>query len=215
VYLFVTSESWTAAAAVALIAVNVGAVAFGLPKISVTVAVAVTVPPIFPVAGTESVTLNAGPAIPLTYRVVLAPRTETVTAEAVVLVVYRYATAVVDAGVTVKDDTPEAELGAGVRVVSNLELPVVANVTGVPATTVAVRVSTSDVVVAVSLITLSKGTFTVSGAVADPVSASTAFVVTATDTVLALAGVATIVPKVMAATRPRATFLNEFIFLLV
>ena len=31
----------------------------------------------------------------------------------------------------------------------------------------------------------------------------------------ALAGVATIVPKVMAATRPRAIFLNEFIFLLV
>jgi hypothetical protein len=132
-----------------------------------------------------------------------------------VLVVYKYATASVDAGVTVNDVTPEAVVGAGVRVVSNFELPVTANVTGVPDGTVAVRVSTSDVVVAVSLITLSKGTFTVSGAIAEPVSAATAFVVTATDTVLALAGVATIVPKVMAATRPRAIFLNEFIFLLV
>jgi hypothetical protein len=145
---------------------------------------------------------------------VLAPRTETVTADAVVLVVYRYATACVLAGVTVRDVTPEAVVGAGVRVVSNFELPVTANVTGVPEGTVAVRVRTSDVDVAVSLITLSKGTFTVSGAVAEPVSASTAFVVTATDTVLALAGVATIVPKVMAATTARAIFLNEFIFLL-
>jgi hypothetical protein len=36
-------------------------------------------------------------------------------------------------------------------------------------------------------------------------------VVTATDTVLALAGVTTSVPKVMAATTARAIFLNEFI----
>jgi hypothetical protein len=63
--------------------------------------------------------------------------------------------------------------------------------------------------------TLSKGTFTVRGNAAEPSSVATAFVVTATDTVLALAGVATIVPKVMAATRPRAIFLNEFIFLLI
>jgi hypothetical protein len=147
---------------------------------------------------------------------VLAPRTDTVTAEAVVLVVYRYATAVVDAGVTVKEVTPEAVVTAEPIAVSNLVFaPVVENVTGVPDGTVAVRVRTSDVTTAVSLIALSKGTFTVSGAAADPSSVATAFVVTATETVLALAGVATIVPKVMAATRPRATFLNEFIFLLV
>jgi hypothetical protein len=36
-------------------------------------------------------------------------------------------------------------------------------------------------------------------------------VVATTDMVLALAGVATIVPKVMAATMARAIFLNEFI----
>jgi hypothetical protein len=142
---------------------------------------------------------------------VLAPRTDTVTADAAVLVVYRYATAVVDAGVTVKDVTPDAVVGAGVRVVSNLALPVVVNVTGVPDTTVAVSVRTSEVVVAVSLMTLSKGTFTVRGAVAAPVSAASAFVVTATDTVLALAGVTTSVPKVMAATMARAIFLNDFI----
>jgi hypothetical protein len=147
---------------------------------------------------------------------VLAPTTETVTAEAAVLVVYRYATAVVDAGVTVKEVTPEAVVTVEPIAVSNLvPAPVVVNVTGVPDGTVAVRVRASDVVVAVSLITLSKGTLTVSGKAAEPSSVETALVVTATDTVLALAGVATIVPKVMAATRPRAIFLNEFIFLLV
>jgi hypothetical protein len=195
-----------------LIAVNVGAVAFALPKISVTVAAAVTVPPTLPVAGTDRTTLNAGPAIPFTYRVVLAPRTETVTADAAVLVVYRYATAVVDAGVTVREVTPEAVVTEEPIAVSNFVFaPVVAKVTAVPDGTVAVRVSTSEVVVAVSLMTLSKGTLTVRGAVAAPVSASTAFVVTATDTVLALAGVTTSVPKVMAATKARAIFLNEFI----
>jgi hypothetical protein len=40
-------------------------------------------------------------------------------------------------------------------------------------------------------------------------------VVTSTETVLALAGVTTSVPNVMAATTARAIFLNEFIFLLL
>lgn len=141
----------------------------------------------------------------------LAPRTETVTAEADVLVVYRYATAVVDAGVTVSEVTPDAVVGVGESVVSNLALPEVANVTGVPETTVAVSVRTSDEPVAVSLIELSKGTATVRGAAAEPSSAVAYFVVTATETVLALAGVTTSVPKVMAATMARAIFLNDFI----
>jgi hypothetical protein len=94
--------------------------------------------------------------------------------------------------------------------------PTAVNVTGVPATTVAVIRSASlfvAVVVSATLTTLSEGTFTVNGEAAVPEPDTS--VVTSTETVLALAGVTTSVPKVMAATTARAIFLNEFIFLLL
>jgi hypothetical protein len=59
---------------------------------------------------------------------------------------------------------------------------------------------------------LSAGTGNDAGvAIAEAVVLATPSRVTATDITAALAGVATIVPKVMAATMASAIFLNEFI----
>jgi len=148
---------------------------------------------------------------------VLAPTTETVTADAAVLVVYAYTVAVVEAGVTVIDEDPADALTVEpIADTRRVLAPTAVNVTGVPATTVAVIRSASlfvAVVVSATLTTLSEGTLTVNGDAAVPEPDTS--VVTSTETVLALAGVTTSVPNVMAATMARAIFFNEFIFLLV
>jgi hypothetical protein len=90
---------------------------------------------------------------------------------------------------------------------------VVTTVTTVPVSTVATNLSAS-----VTSILLSDGTGNAAGvaiAEADDLSVFAAPRVTATVITAALAGVATTVPNVMAATMARAIFLNEFIFLLV
>jgi hypothetical protein len=148
---------------------------------------------------------------------VLAPVTETVTADAAVVVVYAYTVAVVEAGVTVIDDDPADALTVEpIAETRRVPAPTAVNVTGVPATTVAVIRSASlfvTVEVSATLTTLSDGTLTVNGEAAVP--APEISVVTSTETVLALAGVITSVLIVMAATTARAIFLNEFIFLLL
>ena len=147
----------------------------------------------------------------------LAPVTETVTADAAVVVVYAYTVAVVEAGVTVIDDDPADALTVEpIAETRRVPAPTAVNVTGVPATTVAVIRSASlfvTVEVSATLTTLSDGTLTVNGEAAVP--APEISVVTSTETVLALAGVITSVLIVMAATTARAIFLNEFIFLLL
>jgi hypothetical protein len=138
---------------------------------------------------------------------------DVVIALAAVLVVNTYTTADVFAGVIVKDVTPDAEVTVEPTAATILAFPVAVNVTGVlAAPSVAVNVIASEAVT-VSLTTLSNGTLTVSGSVAEPVPAT--IVVGATESVFALAGIAASVPNVMAAARARAIFLNEFIFLLV
>jgi hypothetical protein len=80
-------------------------------------------------------------------------------------------------------------------------------VTAVPVSTVATNLSAS-----VASILLSDGTGNAAGvAIAEFVVFAVPFSDTATVITAALAGVATIVPNVMAATTARAIFLNEFI----
>ena len=84
-------------------------------------------------------------------------------------------------------------------------------VTLVPTSTVAINFSASA-----ASTELSAGTGNAAGvAIADAVVFATVSSDTATVITAAFAGVATIVPSVMAATMASASFLNEFIFLLV
>jgi hypothetical protein len=115
----------------------------------------------------------------------------------------------------VKDDDPDvAPTGAASECRADTIVAfVVTTVTTVPVSTVATNLSAS-----VTSILLSDGTGNAAGvaiAEADDLSVFAAPRVTATVITAALAGVATTVPNVMAATMARAIFLNEFIFLLV
>jgi hypothetical protein len=119
---------------------------------------------------------------------------------------------------TVKDDDPDvAPTGAADECSAETIVAFVAvAVTFVPAVTVATNCTTS-----VLSIVLSEGTGrtiavvsavpAVAGVLKAAGDAEAFHVVATTDMVLALAGVATIVPKVMAATMTSAIFLNEFI----
>jgi len=131
-----------------------------------------------------------------------------------VVFVYTQNVAVVPVPVaTVKDDDPDvAPTGAAVVCSADTIVAFVAETaTFVPMSTVATNFSASA-----ESTELSAGTGNDAGvAIEFAVVFATESNDTATVITAALAGVATIVPKVMAATRPRAIFLNEFIFLLV
>lgn len=113
----------------------------------------------------------------------------------------------------VKDDDPDVE-PTGAAVVCNADTIVAfvdVTVTDVPVSTVAINCSASA-----ASTELSAGTGNAAGvAIAEAVVFAVPLSDTATVITAALAGVATIVPNVMAATMARAIFLNEFIFLLV
>ena len=109
----------------------------------------------------------------------------------------------------VKDDDPDvAPTGAAdVCSADTIVAFVAATVTFVPTSTVAINLSAS----AASTV-LSAGTGNEAGvAIADAVVLAVQSNDTATVITAALAGVAIMVPKVMAATTPSAIFLNEFI----
>jgi hypothetical protein len=119
----------------------------------------------------------------------------------------------VPVAIVAEADPADAVTGAAaVAVARMIEAFVAVTVTAVPVSTVAIKRKAS-----VASTELSDGTGSATAAVLDKPLFAGAEPLTAIATVIgaALAGVATIVPKVMAATIPRAIFLNEFIFLLI